>query len=101
MEHWAPKGKPLMTKQRYNEGKLVVVCGFISVEEGKIMMRIRERGSYKGVDIAKFLAELTKKVPTRDNVAFGDNAKIHGKAAEEMAEISNLDLMFNIPYRPD
>ena len=41
LEHWAPKGKPLLTKQRYNNGKLVLVCGFISVEEGKIMMKAR------------------------------------------------------------
>jgi hypothetical protein len=85
MEHWAPSGDPLMTKSKYANGKCVVVCGFISVESGKAMMKIAQKRAFTAIDIKRFMKELGN-ANKNDCAAFGDNASIHVAAMESAAQ---------------
>ena len=77
----------------------MVVCGFISVESGKIMMKAFQRKSFTAKHILRFLKELSTKLKDKEVVAFGDNASIH-KACREDVE-GHCEMLFNLPYRPD
>ena len=96
---WAPSGRPLKTAQKYYRSKLVVVCGFISVESGKIMMKAFQRKSFTAKHILRFLKELSNKLKDKEVVAFGDNASIHKACREDVQ--GHCEMLFNMPYRPD
>ena len=44
-----------MTKSKYANARCVVVCGFISVESGKAMMKIVQKKAFKAKDIKRFM----------------------------------------------
>ena len=99
---WAPIRQPLLTRQKYIQGKLVCVFGFISVENGKIHFHIVQQNSFKKEDFIKCIKLVKKKFKWDDIVLFGDNARIHRNAsAIEAANSEDVEIMFNLPYRPD
>ena len=93
---WAPSGRPLLTAQKYYKSQLVVVCGFISVESGKIMMKAFQRTAFKAEHIKQFFSELKAKFPEQDIVCHGDNASIHKASGEHEQE--DVEMLFNVPY---
>jgi hypothetical protein len=100
--HWAPVGKRLLTKQRWPSGKVVVVCGFITTQHGKLMMKVAEQRSFKGIHICRFLHQLRNRLPDDDICLFWDNCKIHlSHLVRDCASDNNIVMLQNIPYRPD
>ena len=88
-----------MTKSKYANARCVVVCGFISVESGKVMMKIVQKKAFKAKDIKRFMKELGN-ANGNDCSAYGDNASIHTAAVEYAADYG-VHMFFNHVYRPD
>jgi hypothetical protein len=86
---------------------LIVVCGFISVETGKCYFPLLQQRSFRGVDIARFIAEIRSRYSADDKIAFfGDNASINRcrevkEAAADNPRMAECRLLYNQPYRPD
>ena len=99
---WAPVGTPLLTRQKYIQHKLVCVLGFISAESGKIYFHIRQQTSFKKEDVVRCIKRLGRRFQDEEIVLFGDNARIHrNESVTEAAADDNINMVFNIPYRPD
>jgi hypothetical protein len=105
--HWAPSGQPLTTHNKWSTAPLVVVCGFISVETGKGYFPSLQQRSFRGVDIARFIAEIRSRYSPGEKIAFfGDNASINRsrevkEAAAPSPRMAECRLLYNQPYRPD
>ena len=105
---WAPVREPLTTLSKWGSAPVVVVCGFISEQSGKVYFPARQQKSFNGESMAEFLLEIrTKMLPGKKLAFFGDNARINiGKkmkaaAAQFLGVGSECRLLFNQPYRPD
>ena len=104
---WAPSGQPLCTHNKWSREPVVVVCGFISEETGKHYFSCHQQNSYRGVDMARFIAEIRSRYQPGQKVAFfGDNASINRcrevvEAAAPSPRMAECRLLYNQPYRPD
>ena len=80
----------------------MVVIGFISAESGLVFVHIREQNSFTKKDVADCIKLVKNKYKFQDIALFGDNARIHkNNFVEEAACEEDVELLWNIPYRPD
>ena len=83
---WAPKGRPLVTQSRWSSEPVVVVCGFISTQTGKVLFEVARQNSFNGDDMAAMVLRIRKMYGTGKKIAlFGDNARINRCLTVELA----------------
>ena len=108
--HWAPIGRPLLANARIFKGHSIAVVGAVSAEHGMLHFGYKDATAHGGItaeDFKEFLHQLW--VRHRDKgemVVFLDNLRSHhAKLVDD--EVSGpfprlpIQLVFNIPYRPD
>ena len=76
-KHWALKNRALPQPTRFPKGDLVIVMGFISVEEGAIQFFCQKKRAFNSHDVVGFFETVSRMFPDDDLIFFGDNAKIH------------------------
>ena len=99
---WAPSGNPLPKADRWGQGDYVACVAAISAESGLLYWECK-KGAYKKETFVDFLKAIRGHSPQRKLAVFVDNASIHkwasqiGPGEEEL----QVELVFNLPYRPD
>ena len=103
MKTWAPVGEPLPLRFRWEHGKYTACFCGISSEDGVVFLHSVEGRAFTGADIEKYLQELRDQTDSERPIGmFLDNAKIHKTpGVQETAQRCNIELLFNLPYRPD
>ena len=105
---WAPRGRPLLTQNRWAKSPVVVVNGFISERSGKVRFDVADQTAFDGSDIADFVLKLRQQMgPGKKIALYGDNAPINKSQTVRAAaqrcrpDLAECRLIWCHPYRPD
>ena len=108
MHHWAPVGRPLITRSKWSGSPCVVVCGYISEERGLVHMQVEQKGSFNGFDMGQQFDVVVNEYENGSKlVLHGDGARINlsKEAKASVLKPINKDTLVhqttNLPYRPD
>jgi transposase len=100
--HWAPAGNPIEIREKWTSLPQIKVCGAISEQSGLSITRY-SRAAFTHEDMVAFLEALRGYYgPTKQLAVFWDNASYHrSPAVLKAARKMGIELVRNIPYRPD
>lgn len=98
---WGLRGKRLTVGKKVGRQRYTVIC---SIDMKNVVHIKIVEGSANGETFLEFMKELQKKIPNNEKFyLLLDNARIHHykKLKEYVKQISNIELIYNVPYSPE
>jgi hypothetical protein len=101
---WAPSGNPLSKQYKYHPQKYVACIAAIGPKKG-LLYADYKYAAFNSEDMINFLLRIRAlHTPDHKIAIFLDNCSVHkSKATRKRAKNAdiNIELVYNIPYRPD